>query len=252
MSICFILVKPGVPGNVGASARAIKTMGFSRLRLVNPCDYLSTEGRMLAHASGEILENAEVFPGLDEAISDLDLSIATTSRTRDARVDYPSISDLPGMIRAKGKTVENTGIVFGCEESGLSNDEIRMCDMVSTIPLKQAYPSLNLSQAVMIYAYTLADLTGAADIKVMEKADEISSLKATELTSSKSAKATKLTGSNSYQLEFRTMMNKSKKMLGKLEVDRNPALYNRIMERLGMLNEDDIHLILSVLGRLAK
>ena len=241
MSICFILVKPGVPGNVGASARAIKTMGFSRLRLVNPCDYLSTEARMLAHASGEILENAEVFSGLDEALSDLDLSIATTARTRDARVDYPGISDLPGMIRAKGKTVENTGIVFGCEESGLSNDEIRMCDMVSTIPLKQAYPSLNLSQAVMIYSYTLADLPGAADLQVTEKAGEISSPKAAELT-----------GSNSSQAEFRTMMNKSKVMLGKLEVDRNPALYNRIMERLALLNEDDIHLILSVLGRLTK
>ena len=234
MNICFILVEPAVPGNVGASARAIKTMGFKRLRLVNPCDHLSSEARMLAHASGEILEEAEIFSGLAEALSDLDLSIATTAKTRDARVDFHRNTDLPGMIRAKGKTIENAGIVFGREESGLSNDEIRMCDLVSTIPLKQAYPSLNLSQAVMIYAYTLADLPFS------EKAGESPAIKSGELTASNSSKTK----------ELRVMMDKSKALLRKLEMDRSPALYNRVLERLALMQEDDIHLLLSVLGRL--
>ncbi len=223
MNVCFILVEPAVPENVGASARAIKTMGFKRLRLVNPCDHLNSEARMLAHASGEILEEAEVYPGLTEALSDLDLSIATTAKTRDARVDFHRNTDLPDMIRAKGNTIKNAGIVFGREESGLSNDEIRMCDLVSTIPLKQAYPSLNLSQAVMIYAYTLADFL------FTEKAGEYPAIKPGEL---------------------RVMIDKSKALLRKLEMDRNPALYNRVLERLALMKEDDIHLLLSVLGRL--
>ncbi|MFC2080590.1 tRNA/rRNA methyltransferase [Bacteroidota bacterium] len=223
MNICFILVEPAVPGNIGASARAIKTMGFSQLRLVNPCDHLSTEAKMLAHASGEILENAEVFAGLSAALADLDLTIATTAKTRDARVEYLHNNSLPALIKAKGNSVENIGLVFGCEESGLSNDDIRKCDMVSSIPLKQDYPSLNLSQSVMIYAYTMADLPIAG------KGGE-------SHTSSPG--------------EFRAMMNKTKETLQKLEIDRNPALYNRILERLALLKEDDIHLLLSVLGRL--
>ena len=60
MQICFILVEPAVPGNIGASARAIKTMGFNSLRLVRPAEYLGNEARMFAHGAGEILERAEV------------------------------------------------------------------------------------------------------------------------------------------------------------------------------------------------
>ena len=71
MNIYFILVEPAVPGNIGAAARAIKTMGYSNMRLVNPCDHLSIEAKMLAHASGEILEEAELFSGLEEAIADI-------------------------------------------------------------------------------------------------------------------------------------------------------------------------------------
>ena len=126
MELYFILVEPAVPGNVGTAARAVKTMGFSRLRLVDPCDHLGQEARMLAHASGEILENAELFKGLSEAIFDLDLTIATTAKTRDARVEYQSISEIPTIIRSKGVTVHNVGLVFGREASGLTNDEIRI------------------------------------------------------------------------------------------------------------------------------
>ena len=108
-----------------------------------------------------------------------------------------------------------------------------MCDLASTIPLKQTYPSLNLSQAVMIYAYTLADLAS-------EKGPgRISPERENGLTQTISDSA-----------KFRTMMDKSDELLKKLEIDRSPALYNRILERLALLKEDDINLLLSVLGRL--
>jgi tRNA/rRNA methyltransferase len=223
MDVIFILHGPKVPGNVGASARAIKTMGFNKLRLVNPCDYLSIESKMLAHASIEILQEAEVFENLSDALEGIDLSIATTAKNRDARVEFHLNTDLPAIIRSKGKSVESIGMVIGGEESGLSNDEIRMCDMASSIPLIQTYPSLNLSQAVMIFAYTLAELHTGEDTGRVSPVREN---------------------------EFKVMMDKSKVLLEKLEIDKTPALYNRILERMALLGEEDIHLILSVLGRL--
>jgi tRNA/rRNA methyltransferase len=225
MDLYFILVKPAVPGNIGAAARAIKTMGYTRMRLVAPCNHLGKEARMLAHASVEILENAEIFTGLKDAIADLDITVATSAKIRDARWRHQNISDLPGIIRSKGASISKVGLVFGREESGLSNEEIHMCDMVSTIPMKQLYPSLNLGQSVMIYAYTMA----ATD---MPESDMNSSPRDLE--------------------GFRAMMDKSKKVLKDLGIDRQPALYYMILKRLVTLGEDDVHLIHSVLNRYLK
>ena len=233
MEFYFILVEPSVPGNIGASARAIKTMGFKYLRLVNPSDHLSPESKMLAHASMEILESAEVFDDLDQALADLDLSIATTAKKRNIRADFLRNTELPGLLKSKGNTVKKTGIVFGCEESGLSNREIKLCDLVSTIPLKQSYPSLNLSQAVMLYAYTLSELLLPQEVDRTVHAG-------------KSGPGT----SPSPPIPFRIMMERAAEILRRLEMDRSPALYNRIMERITLLEEDDIHLLLSVLSRL--
>ena len=118
---------------------------------------------MLAHASIEILEKAVVFPDLSSAVSDLDMRIATTAKNRDARSEFHLNKELPEIIKSKGEQVNTIGLVFGREESGLTNDEIRLCDLASTIPLKENYPSLNLSQAVMIYAYTLAEMNAGKD-----------------------------------------------------------------------------------------
>lgn len=225
MDLYFILVKPAVPGNIGAAARAIKTMGYTRLRLVAPGDYLGPEARMLAHASGEILEGAEVFAGLKQAIADLDLNVATTAKTRDVRVEYLGASEIPGMIRSKGSSVEKIGLVFGREESGLTNDEIRMCDLVSSIPMKGSYPSLNLGQSVMIYAYLMASFEWTQPEPALQALD---------------------------QEGFRAMIDKSTKVLKDLDIDSNPALYNRILERLASLGEDDIHLLHSILNRYLK
>ncbi len=225
MDLYFILVMPAVPANVGAAARAIKTMGYSRLRLVAPCDHLGQEARMLAHASAEILENAEIFTGLKDAIADLDITVATSAKIRDKALEHRNISELPGIILSKGDTINKVGLVFGREESGLTNDEIRMCDMVSTIPMKQFYPSLNLGQSIMIFAYTMA----AMDLPESD-----------------------INSSPRDQEGFRAMMDKSKKVLKDLEIDNQPALYNMILKRLATLGEDDIHLIHSVLNRYLK
>ena len=223
MQFSFVLVEPAVPGNIGAAARAIKTMGFSDLRLVLPVDHLSGEARMLAHGSTDILEKAGIFNTLAKALHGLDLSVATTAGKRQVRVEYSPVDRLPDLLRIKGNTIQKVGIVFGREESGLTNEEIRLCDMVSTVPLAQSYPSLNLGQAVMIYAFTLSGF-------VPEK-DTGKKIKATDKES------------------FREMMDKIRMVLTEIGVSKTPALYNRLLERLACLGEDDVHLVLSVINR---
>src|SRR5690554_5076591 len=158
--IVFILVSPAREENIGASARALKTMGFERLRLVSPqCDHLGARARATAHGSNDILEQAEVFSSLEEAGADLSLLIGSAAKKRNVAEEFHRVEDLPGIIIQKGELVQLAGIVFGREESGLTNEELALCDLLSTIFMKRKYPSLNLGQAVMVYATYLSKLS---------------------------------------------------------------------------------------------
>ncbi len=221
--ILFILYKPAVPGNIGASARAIKTMGFSELRLISPCDHLGAEARMLAHGANEILEKAKVFSSFEKSVEDADLIIATTSKKRSAKVDYIPVRDLPGLILEKGNTVKKTAILFGTEESGLPNELIRKADLAMTIPLMTDYPSLNLSQAVMITAYELSPLF-------------IYSSK--DFANDKEIKGWK-------ELRERTTV-----ILKQIGIPEGSPLFHRILERTAMLGETDLNLLHSVTAKL--
>lgn len=88
MEVVFILVEPAVPENVGSAARAMKTMGFEKMRLVNPCDHLCLEARKLAHGSHDILQNAMVYAHFKDAIADVDFIVGTTAKRRSARHDF--------------------------------------------------------------------------------------------------------------------------------------------------------------------
>lgn len=222
MNISFILVEPAVPENVGAAARAIKTMGFKDLRLVNPCDYLSTKAKMLAHASHDILENAKVFTTLGEAVNGLDFTIATTAKQRWVKLEIIPSNNLTAFIQEKGNTVSNIGIVFGREESGLTNEEISICNRVSTIPLANPYPSINLAQTVMIYAYSLSSLQlGLANGK--EVANEQS---------------------------FNALKEKVNEVLEIADITPEMMIYGRIQERITELGEKDIKLLHSITSKL--
>lgn len=218
MEISFVLVEPAVPENIGAAARAIKTMGFQELRLVNPGPHLSNEARWLAHGSHDILQNAKVFRDLGEAIDQLDFTIATTAKRRSAKFDYYTPEDSKALITSKKQIIRNVGIVFGREESGLTNEELALCDIASSIPLPQPYPSLNLAQCVMLYAYVFSDI-------------------AENPTGNKESAA--------QQQLFKEMKRNSLDILQKLRIDQQPNLHNRIMERLATANEDDVRLFLS-------
>jgi tRNA/rRNA methyltransferase len=218
MKIQFVLVEPKVPENIGASARAIKTMGFSKLVLVNPCNWMEGKSKWVAHGSGEILENAVTFSTLKDAVKDSDFIIATSSKQRTVMHDYVPIRVLPGLLNDKSDSIEIVSLVFGREESGLTNDEIKLCDVTSTISMACSYPSLNLSQAVMICAYEIAGLN-------------LNNLRTSKMTDHNSGKNLKI---------------KIREILQQLGINERDNIYGRLMERISFLNDDDINLAHSV------
>lgn len=150
----FVLVEPEVEGNVGASARALKTSGFKNLILVNPnYDKNHKEIEWMAHRSEDIIENTRVVPNLNEAISDKRLVVATTQRKRHFKFPLYSPEDIADKIEEVAMEYP-VAIVFGRERTGLTNPELLQCHIHSTIQTATQVPALNLAQSVMIYAHT--------------------------------------------------------------------------------------------------
>lgn len=155
MDIVFILVEPARPANIGAAARALKTMGFGRLWLVNAGD-IEPEAYWVAHESGELLDQARHFPDLASALAEVDFSIATGARRRLEKGDYLLPHECRDAVFGKQHSIGRAAIVFGRESSGLTGEEVALCDAASRIPLAVEQPSLNLAQAVMLYAWELS------------------------------------------------------------------------------------------------
>ena len=153
MDIAFVLVEPARGENIGAAARALKTMGFADLRLVKPGDM--TAANWVAHQSQDILASARQFESLDDALADVDLSIACTARHRIQKDRYVNADACATLLSSKSDSLQRAAIVFGRESSGLTGEEVARCDLGSSIPLAHPQPSLNLAQAVMVYAWEL-------------------------------------------------------------------------------------------------
>lgn len=155
ISPIIILVEPQHSGNVGMVARAMANFGARELRLVNPCDHLAGEARKFALHAAPILERAGIYPDLGAALHDLHLSIATTRRSGEHREVPLALTALPERI---GRCVadEKVGLVFGREDTGLTNTEVAACTLAATIPTDPDFASLNLAQAVAITLYELS------------------------------------------------------------------------------------------------
>lgn len=151
-----VLVRPQEEGNVGAAARAMANMGLDRLVLVEPAPALGRTARAFAVGAQPILAAAERFASLEEALAGYQRVVGTTSsrqrhldqRVVDARQLPAELADDAGGIR--------TALVFGPEASGLSTDELALCDPLVTVPCSLNQPTLNLAQAVLIIAYELS------------------------------------------------------------------------------------------------
>ncbi|CAM7323469.1 MULTISPECIES: tRNA/rRNA methyltransferase [Citrobacter] len=158
MRITIILVAPARAENIGAAARAMKTMGFSQLRIVDSQAHLEPATRWVAHGSGDIIDNIAVFPTLADAIQDVDFTIATTARSRAKFHYYATPAELVPLLDEKAGWMNHAALVFGREDSGLTNEELALADVLTGVPMVADYPSLNLGQAVMVYCYQLAGL----------------------------------------------------------------------------------------------
>jgi TrmH family RNA methyltransferase len=152
----FVLVRPHYPENVGAVARAIKTMGFSRLTLVKPSRIARPEHEMaqkMAVKAWDVLDGARLVATLDEALADADRVFSTTSRRGVSRVIAPRVAASRALeLCARG---ERLAFVFGNEKTGLSSAEIEQSDERIRIPMAADQPSINLAQAAQIVAYEL-------------------------------------------------------------------------------------------------
>lgn len=216
MQITFILCDSAREENVGAAARAMKTMGIHELRLVAPlCDHLSNKAKAIAHGSNDILESAKIFSDLESAKKDISFLIGSAAKKRNVSLNYHPVGTLPDLIIAKGDTISNVAIVFGGEESGLSNSQLALCDVFSTIPMINKYPSLNLGQAVMVYSTYLSKLT---------------------LSFEKNKQETAPKG------ELSVVKDKAKQVLLDVNIKPDGIIYPRIMERLMSMGKDDINL----------
>jgi len=153
-NLYFVMVEPGSEGNIGATARAIKTSGFRNLILVNPkFSNDHPEVQWMAHRSEDILKKATVVSTLAEAINDKRLVIATTQRKRHFKFPLYSPEEISDKIENIASS-NPVAIVFGRERTGLNNKELLQCHIHSTVLTATQKPSLNLAQSVMIYAHT--------------------------------------------------------------------------------------------------
>jgi tRNA/rRNA methyltransferase len=152
--IAIVLVEPQIPENIGAAARAMNNMGIRRLILVNPerCD-LTRILRMATGSSIDIVEEMEVFEDLNEALTSFQYVVGTTARVGSQRPSLTNPRDLAQELVPISHN-NHVAILFGPEDRGLSNEHLRPCHTIATIPTAR-FASLNLAQAVMIFCYDL-------------------------------------------------------------------------------------------------
>ncbi|MBX9914032.1 MAG: tRNA (cytosine(32)/uridine(32)-2'-O)-methyltransferase TrmJ [Pseudomonadaceae bacterium] len=152
-NIRVVLVNTSHPGNIGGAARAMKNMGLSRLVLVQPRDFPSAEAVARAAGAVDILDNACIVNSLEEALGGCGLVLGTSARNR--HIPWPLL-DPRECAAACIEQVEQAGevaLVFGREDSGLSNDELQRCHFHVHIPSDPEFSSLNLAAAVQVLTY---------------------------------------------------------------------------------------------------
>ncbi|MCK2148307.1 tRNA/rRNA methyltransferase [Marinobacter alexandrii] len=224
MQLAFVLVEPKVPENVGAAARALCTMGFGELWLVNSDLHTRSEAHWLAHGSDHILDNARIFPDLAAVRNSVDLLMATSAKPRHNRRDWHPPSELRDVLAGKGTSVATAALVFGREDRGLANDELALCDLLTGIPMKVSYPSLNLAQSVMLYAWEMSGLSVSAG-------------------HSQAARPDAALGALRQRLEL---------LLPTLDTPADGKLSQWVFERLPLLTERDIGFVHTLCGNIER
>ena len=150
--IRIVLCRPSHPGNIGAAARAMKTMGLADLRLVAPGRYPAPEAQWMAPHALDVLQSAKIHPNLVEAIADCVAAFAMSARPREWS---PQVLDARAAAARAMEMEGDVAFVFGNETAGLTNEEMFACQFLVHIPASPQFSSLNLAQAVQVTAYEL-------------------------------------------------------------------------------------------------
>tara|TARA_B100000886_G_scaffold234593_1_gene164067 strand:- start:2542 stop:3261 length:720 start_codon:yes stop_codon:yes gene_type:complete len=150
----FILVKPQLGENIGASARSMKNFGFSKIYLVSPkFAFPNHKTKVTSVGAFDLINSAKVYDEIDKAISEFDIIISLSARRRDINKKHITLGDLPSILKKKKNS--RIGFLFGPENSGLSNIDISLSNFILQIPTSKKFKSLNLSHSVTIVCYEL-------------------------------------------------------------------------------------------------
>ncbi|MGJ8524844.1 tRNA (cytidine/uridine-2'-O-)-methyltransferase TrmJ [Halomonadaceae bacterium LMG 33818] len=172
--IRIVLVHTFHPGNIGASARAMRTMGIKDLRLINPRDFPSEEAsKMAAGASSDVLDNAKTYSHLSEAIKGCSLVIGASARLRELALPcFDKGESMANAVIKEAATGGDIALVFGRERFGLTNEEIALCTHQLSFPTDPEYGILNLAQAVQIACYDVRTAWQKMDTTALTQASD--------------------------------------------------------------------------------
>ncbi|MDZ4277100.1 MAG: RNA methyltransferase [Erythrobacter sp.] len=167
----FILVRPQMGENIGASARAMLNFGLERMRIVAPRDgWPNPAAVALASGAGRVLDQAGLFPDVQASIADCDFVFATTARGRELTKPIYTPEAAMEHARALVAAGKRVGVLFGPERAGLENEDVVLANAIVTVPVNPEFASLNLAQCVLLMGYEWRRQTQPAEGVVMEMA----------------------------------------------------------------------------------
>lgn len=176
-AVGFVLVETSHPGNIGAAARAMKTMSLSDLALVSPKEYPCAEATARAAGADDVLAAAPVYKELSKSLSDRTLVFGTTARMRSEKWPCVTPREAAQLINQEVAKGGRVAVVFGRERSGLDNEELAHCHQLIRIPVNPAYSSLNLAAAVQVLAYELMlSQSETGDVQIERRQESLASM----------------------------------------------------------------------------
>ena len=222
-NIRIVLVETSHTGNMGSVARAMKTMGLTNLWLVNPLVKPDSQAIALAAGASDVIGNAQIVDTLDEALAGCSLVVGTSARSR--TLPWPMLDPRECGLKSISEAEQApVALVFGREDSGLTNEELELADVLTGAPMVADYPSLNLGQAVMVYCYQLASL-----IQIPQPPAE---------------------GANENQLA--ALRARVEQLLSQLGVEDDQKMADWLQQRLGRLEQRDTAMLHRLLHDIEK
>jgi tRNA/rRNA methyltransferase len=160
-NVRVILSHTSHPGNIGSSARAMKTMGLSKLYLINPRHFPDVQATAMAASADDVLANAVVCSSLEEALQGVVFVVGMSARVRD--ISQEVLAPREAMPLVAQQSSQPVALLLGAETSGLTNEELARCQLMVRIPVNPEYTSLNLASAVQLIAYELRLAAGQGE-----------------------------------------------------------------------------------------